>query len=268
VNVDDPTAGITLFGLCAQDITGRVTGWAGGRGYTDKTVIVSMANFTEGALESLSRELAFRLDRYIRTKISGNAFTQYAVSRAGVAPATNSVKPSALLFGKNVARLRPLMGANDVPTWDDGTYVGIAHELAAYDMFNDLSATGFTTTARYNDARMIYRGEVGEFYGIRWLLSNASVRRLYGGAASATNGLSGGVTGSNAYIFGPDGFYNLELETGGVEVIHQPLGSSGAVSDAAAQLGSIAVKVFFGVLPAPSADRRIMRFVHSTSLHY
>ncbi len=259
---------ISLFGLCAEDITGEVTGWAGGRGYTDKTVIVSMANFIEGALESLSRELAFRLDRYIRGKISASAFTQYAVTRAGAAATANKVPTANALFGKNVARMRPLMGANGCPTWDDGTYVGIAHELSVHDMFTDVSASGFVSVARYNDARMIYRGEIGEFYGIRWLFTNASVLRIDGlTTTTAVLGVSAGASGSNAYIFAPDAFYNLELETGGVEVIHQPLGSAG-VADAAAQLGSISVKVYYGTLAAPSGDRRIMRFVHGIPLGY
>jgi N4-gp56 family major capsid protein len=227
-----------------------------------------MADFIEGALESLSRELAFRLDRYIRTKVSGNAFTQYAILPAGTAATTNKVTTAAVLNGKNVARMRPLMGANGCPTWDNGTYVGLAHELAAHDMFTDLSATGFISVARYNDARMIYRGEIGEHYGVRWLLTNASVLRINGATTTtATYGISASASGSNAYVLAPDAFYNLELETGGVEVVHQPLGSAGT-ADAAAQFGSIAVKVFFGALPAPSADRRIMRYVHGISLHY
>jgi N4-gp56 family major capsid protein len=260
---------ITLKGLCAEDITGEVTGWAGGRGYTDKMIIVSMANFMEGALESLSRELAFRLDTYVRTKVSANAFTQYASDAAGSAPTDDKVPTANVLYGKNMARIRPLMGANGVPTWDDGTYVGMAHELAAHDMLTDISASGFLSVARYNHARMIYRGEMGEFYGVRWLFSNGSVSRIYGAAGTtATYGISAGASGSNAYVVGPDAFYNLELETGGVEVIHQPLGSGGAPSDPAAQLGSISVKIYYGTLPAPSGDKRIMRFVHGTSLHY
>jgi N4-gp56 family major capsid protein len=259
---------IDSFGLCAEDITGQVTGWAGSRGYTSKMVIVSMANVIEGYLESLSRELAFRLDSYGRQKVSGNAFAHYAVSVAKAKPTVNKVPTANALFGKNVARIRPLMGANGVPKWDDGTYVGIAHDLAAYDMFTDNSATGFVSVARYNDARMIYRGEIGEFYGVRWLMSNGSVLRIYGATTTtATLGISASASGSHAYIFGPDAFYNLELETAGVQVTHQPLGSAGT-SDPVAQLGSVGVEVYYGVIPAPSTDRRIMRFVHGITLGY
>ena len=264
----------TNVALSSESITGEVTAWGGSRGYTDKLVIVSMADFLEGALDSLSRELAFKIDRYIRAKISGTAFTVYGVSPAGAKPTANKVPGTNVLFGKNVARIKPLMAANGCPTWDDGTYVGTAHDLAQYDMMVDSSASGFISTARYNNARQIFRGEIGEFYGVRWLLSNASNQRIYGAAGNtATFGLSPAVTGSNAFIFSPDAFYNLELETGGVEVVHQPLGSAGT-ADQLAQRGSIGVKVHFGVLPGPNpgggvtTNRRLMRFVHATSLGY
>jgi N4-gp56 family major capsid protein len=259
---------ISTFGLCATNITGQVTGWAGARGYTDKFVIMSMANFMEGALESLSRELAIRLDAYARTKNSAVAFTQYAVSVAGVKPTANKVPTANALFGKNLARIRPLMKANGCPAWSDGTYVGLCHDLSYHDMVTDISASGWLSVARYNNAREIFKGEMGEFHGIRWLFTNTSVLRLYGAAGTtATLGLSAAATGSNAYIFSPDSFYNLELETGGVEVIHQPLGSAGT-ADPGAQLGSIAVKVYSGVMPTAVADRRIMRFVHGNPLGY
>lgn len=260
--------------LSSESITGQVTAFGGARGYTDKLVIVSMADFVEGALESLSRELAFKIDRYIRAKISATAFTVYAVGPTGTKPTANKVPGANVLFGKNVARIKPLMAANGSPAWDDGTFVGTAHDLAQFDMMVDSSASGFISTARYNNARQIFRGEIGEFYGVRWLLSNASNQRIYGTAAnSATFGLSPAVSGSNAFIFSPDAFYNLELETGGVEVVHQTLGSAGT-ADQLAQRGSIGVKVNFGVLPGPgegggvTTNRRLMRLVHGISLGY
>lgn len=271
---------ITPKVMSANSITGNVCSWEGARGYTDKTVIVSMANFFEGALESLSRELAYKLDRHARQTTSANATVAYAVCAMGKsAGTTNYVGKHQRLFGANVARIRPIMGANGCPAWDDGTYVGITHELAAYDMFSDSSATGFVSVARYNDARSIYRGEIGEFYGVRWLLSNASVLKLVGRAAngvdstfwsaggSATVGLSVGTTGTNAYVFSPDAFYNIELETGGVEVIHQPLGSGGATGDPTARNGSVGVKVYYSALPAPAGDKRMIRFVHALGLN-
>lgn len=253
--------GYSLRGLSANFISGQVKQFFGARGYNDKLIIVAKANYFEGALESLSRELAWAIDDYTRAQISANSTLRTAGSTANKAATSDG------LFGKNIAKIAPYMDANNVPRWPDGSFVGVFHPLSQYDVFRDPSATGFVSVARYNDARMIYRGEVGEMYGIRMLLTN-SLPKIFGSAAnSATYGISGGATGSNGYVFAPDAFYALDLEGGGLEVIHHPLGSAGT-NDPANQAGSIAVKVFYGVASAPQADHRLVRFAHGISLGY
>jgi len=248
--------------LSATDITGQVVQFAGGRGYTDKLIIVTRANYLEGALESLARELAFKFDRYTRKNISANA----TLRSAGGADGATTTEA---LFGKQVAKFRPYLDSNNVPAWDDEMFVSVCNPLVQYDIFRDISATGFVPVARYNDAIKIYRGEIGAMYGVRFLLSNAiPVTRGAASTASNTIGLSGGSTGSAAWVFAPDAFYSIELEDGGLEVIHHPPGSGGAVGDAANQRGSIAVKAFYGVVAAPAADQRLMLFGHGIGLNF
>jgi N4-gp56 family major capsid protein len=262
----------SLFGLSAQDITGDVRQFVGARGYTDKLIIVTKANFLEGALESLARELAFKFDLQTRGDVSANSTLDYidlAPTAAGKVASTGTV------IGKNVANIRPKLDSYNVPPWDDEQFVAVGHPVIQRDLFTDISSTGFVSVARYNDAQRIYRGEIGNMYGIRFVLSNAMP--LYGGpggvfssvlATSGTTGsfgISGGATGGNLWVIAPDAYYSLELEDGGVEVIHHPPGSAGT-ADAGNQQGSIAVKAFYGACPAPAADKRLWRFAHGVSL--
>jgi N4-gp56 family major capsid protein len=257
--------GITPQQLCAESITGAVVQFAGARGYSDKLIIVTKANFIEGALESLARELAFRLDTHTRVGVTAAA----TLRSVGNQQSVSGVTTGDVLRGKEIARIAPDMDSSNVPRWEDESYVGVGHPLLQYDLFTDISAQGFLLTARYNDAGRIYRGEVGRMYGIRFLLSNAvPLFRGATGSTSGVDGLSGGITGSNLYVFAPDAFYSIELEDGGVEVIHHPPGSSGSVSDPANQIGSIAVKVFYGVAHAPSGDQRLVRFAHALGLQF
>jgi N4-gp56 family major capsid protein len=265
---------IDIFGLSAENITGSVKQFAGGRGYTDKLIIVTKANYLEGALESLSRELAFKYDRWTRRNISANAFLYGPVisgdSTYSTSPKANTMAANRL-HGKNMAKIRPILDSYNVPPWDDEHFVGLGHPVIQHDVYRDISATGFVPINRYNDPSKILRGEIGSMYGLRLLLSNAvplygTTSTFTGTAASANNGLSAGATGGNLWVFGPDAFYSLELEDGGVEVIHHPPGSGGSVGDPANQRGSISVKGFYGVAPAPSKDKRLMRFVHTCGL--
>jgi len=255
---------IDVFPLSAESITGDVVQFAGARGYTDKLIITAKANFLEGALESLSRELTWRIDNYTRTQIDTNAWNVAARESGGGGALTTDG-----LFGKNVAKIAPYLDSMSVPRWDDQTFVSVSNPLAQYDIFRDPSSAGFVPVARYGDVDRIYRGEVGQKFGIRFLLSNTvPIVRGAGGANSGAGKLSAGETGSFSYIFAPDAFYSIELEKGGVEVIHQPLGSGGATGDPGAQRGSIAVKVFYGVAAAPAADNRLMKFAHGINLHF
>jgi N4-gp56 family major capsid protein len=265
---------ITPGVLCAESITGKVIQFAGGRRYSDKLVIITKANFLEGALESLAREMAFKIDRYSRQNITANAF----LARAGAGTKFAGAATTDGLFGKNVAKIAPYLDAANVPRWEDETFVGITNPLAQYDMYRDISSTGFVSVARYGDPQRIYRGEVGQMYGVRWLLSTAipltrgatafSAQGATGTSAQKNFGLSAKATGTHAYIFAPDAFYSLELEDGGVEVFHMPPGSGGSTGDPAAQVGSVSMKLWYGVTPAPSGDSRLMRFAHGINLGY
>lgn len=264
--IEETTEGtaITPHTLSAESITGSVIQFAGARKYSDKLIIVTKANFIEGALESLGRELAFKTDRHSRNNISASATLRNA---SGLANAL--VRTSTVLRGKEVARIAPFMDSNNVPRWEDNSFVGICHPLTQFDLYSDISATGWVSISRYGDVTKIYKGEVGQMFGIRFLLSNL-IPLYRGGNATLTaiNGLCAAATGSNCWVFAPDAFYSIELEDGGVEVLHMPPGSSGSVNDPAAQIGSIAVKLFYGIAAAPSGDQRLMRFSHGLGLQY
>jgi N4-gp56 family major capsid protein len=249
--------------LSAESITGITKQFAGARAYSDKLVLTVMANWVEGALESLGRELAFRLDRHSHNEISASAFLKTADGTSAIVGGVPT-----RLKGKTVARIAPIMDARHVPRWEDESFILMTNPLAQFDLYSDPSATGFVAVARYNDAGRVYRGEIGNMYGVRMLLSTNIGLFFAGtdqGSVSAL-GFSSGITGAKALVFGPDAFYCIEQEGGGVEVIHHPLGSSGSVSDPANQRGSVAVKVHFGVVAAPAADSRLMLFSHEISL--
>lgn len=249
--------------LCATSITGLVKQYGGSYAYSDRVILSVRGNIIEGALETASHNLSYRIDRGIINYIS--AFSN--LFKAGQ-NATGTVPQAAGLYGKNIAKIPAWFDGANVPRFNGEYYVLIAPTVAQYDFFSDVSATGFVTVARYAGADRIYRGEVGMMYGVRTLLTTNLTKIKAGGATSGTHGLSGATTGYNSYAFARDPFWNVELARGGVEVIHQPLGSSGAVTDPLATRGSIGVKVYHGVACTPQAEGRIIRFAHAVTLRY
>lgn len=261
-NVTEGDTALTPGILCAESITGTVKQYIGVRRYSDKLIIITKANWIEGAIESMAREFAFKIDRATKSGISASSTLRIAGGSTKVGTATN-------LFGKEIARIAPFMDAFNVPRWEDETFVAVVNPLVQYDLFRDISANGFITVARYGDANRIWRGEVGQMYGIRFLFSTAiNVVKGATGSTTATHGLSGGSTGSHAWVFAPDAFYSLELEDGGVQMLHMPPGSSGSLQDPGAQVGSVSTKLWYGVVGAPQTDRRLMRFAFGIGLHF
>lgn len=252
----------TVKALSAASITGQVIQYGGVRGYTDRLMIVSRGNYIEGALQSLARELSFRIDRAIRLGISANAVVRSAGTAAGARSAD-------ALYSKALARIPTYFDGATVPRFDGDYFALITNPIAQFDFLSDISANGYTQVSSYQNSDRIYKGEVGKMYGVRIVLSSAVPRQLGGGATlSSTVGLSAGATGVGAFAFAEDAFWNIELQGGGLEVIHQPLGSGGATSDPLALRGTVGVKLYHGIAVSPQSEARIMRFGHGASLRY
>jgi N4-gp56 family major capsid protein len=245
--------------LPPESISGFITGWAGAYGYSDRVVLVSMADYVAGAVKELGRQLAGKIDEYTRAKISASAFLRTH------AASNKALTISTVLKGTNLCTLGPAFEARNVPTWEDNSYVAMINPVAKIDIFKDISSNGYIPIHTYQNSQMIYRGELGSMYGVRFI-STTQIPRIVGTAGtSATNYISPGATGSNMYVFAPDSFYAAEQAQGGFEVIHHPPGSAGAL-DSANTFGSIAVKAYYGVVPAPTTDYRLMRYAHGCSV--
>lgn len=211
------------------------------------------ANFLSEAAKGLGTDLAFKVDRYIRGNITANANNILAGSNV-------SAKSTEILVGKELAKLAPRFEAAGVPPWDDGYYVALIHPFAKRDLWTDISANGLVQVYRYQDSEKVYRGEMGKFYGMRIIASPFQPR------FSNTRGISTSVTGTHCIGLAPEFAYGIEHAKGGLEVINHPLGSGGATGDPTNILGSIGVKYYFGVIPSPTADYRIIRLAHGLTL--
>ena len=252
--VGEQVAAITNVSLMSAmaAVSGTLKQFAGAYGYNDLLVIANRTDFFEGAYENLARDLAYRTDTYTYNNISANA-NLYAWAAAAGSKSTD------VLRGKIVSQMAPYMDAYGVPRWDDDCFIAVTHPLAQADIFNDISATGFVAVTQYGDPNRIYKGEIGQMFGIRFLLSNIISRAVGAAGTTGTVGLSVKATGTTVLVLAPDSFYSMQFEGGGVEVIHHELGSAGA-ADAVNSIGTVGVKLWYGVAPTLAADHRMTRW--------
>lgn len=207
--------------------------------YSDILDMASLDDFVRATMVAQGYQAAETLDQVSRDILVAGTNVQYAGAVAGRSSVASSNKLSISEVKKAVKTLR---NAN-VPTIG-GSYIGIIHGNAAYDLMVDPE---FILTSQYAGGTALYNGELGMYGGVRFLVtSNAKV-------FSAAGASSIDVYGS--LIFGQHWFGGVKYmdETGGqkvptaegnfmVEMFIKPLGSGGS-TDPLNQRGSVGWKV-------------------------
>lgn len=266
--------------LSAGAITAVPVATIGMRKYSDKLVMINPADFEAAAIESLTRELAYVLDKKTRAAVSASARTLNIDGGAFTSKFKLAQGVKSVFLGRNMARITTIMDASNNQRWDDGSYVTMAHPFVQFDVFTDLSANtagsvaSFTDSTKYGRPEDIYRGEIGKLFGSRLILTNTLLRRIGAAGQSATDGISPNTSAFQSYTFAPDAFYTVELEDGGLQVIHHELGSGGSTGDPANQIGSIAVKIYYVAVANADAtagtgfggNNRLMRINHNCTI--
>ena len=99
--------------------------------------------------------------------------------------------------------------ANNVPTFDDGSYVCVLHPHVAYAIRRH---PDFQEIVKYQAAKRIFRGEIGELYGVRFVTTTQ---------APILKGSDESYATYKTMIFGKDAFGVIDVEGGGMETIYK-----------------------------------------------
>lgn len=89
-------------------------------------------------------------------------------------------------------------------TYKDGFYIGKTDPISKYNLIGD---TTWVNAKTYSDVKDLYKGEMGELYQVRWLLSKDVASGI-----EATSTASSGVIRYYTYVHGMDAFGVYDLE--------------------------------------------------------
>lgn len=207
--------------------------------YSDLLNMQSIDPFVSTTMEMQGQQAGETLDQVSRNVLVAGTNVQYAGAVAGRSSVASSNKLSISEIKKAVKTLK----AANVPKIG-GYYICIAHPYALSDLMLD---SEFILTSQYNGAQALYTGEVGTYYGVRFLeTTNAKVYTAAGASS---------IDVYASLIFGMHWFGTIKYmdNTGGqkvptaqgnfmVEMFMKPLGSGGA-NDPLDQRGTIGWKV-------------------------
>lgn len=155
-------------------------------------------------------------------KISGGTQTE-VTSRA-------NLDATAVLTCDVIDQAVALLKAQNAPTID-GYYVGIIHPYAAYDLRKD---ERWRKPHEYCDPEHLYKGEIGEYGGVRFV--DTSEAKIFSGA-----GCPSGLGVFSTLIIGADAYGVTDIEGENMEVIVKPKGSAGS-ADPLDQRGTVGWK--------------------------
>ena len=157
-------------------------------------------------------------DKLVRNVLMGNTNLLFADAYASGSydstPASKSALLTALAAGKAcdvtpdmINKAVTLLESMDVPKFDDDCYVCVLHPHVAYAIRRH---PDWVDVVKYQAAKRIFRGEIGDLYGVRFITTTQAPIIKEEGDSKATY---------KTMVFGKDAFGVIDAEGGGMQTI-------------------------------------------------
>ena len=201
------------------------------------------------AAERIAYKAVRSMDTIVRDNIHANVLTSAVYGATASATLTQNTANSAvaaagLLTGSFVKQMVARLKGANVPQFADGTYRCIIHPAQEYDLVSDTSVNGWIESRKYVDNTELLTGEIGQFAGVRFIVSSDA--KVYATAGAA----SGNVY--NALFLGPDAYAIGDSQT----LQSYFVAPGGDHSDPLAQKAIVGYKMRFGSLLLDEAGAR------------
>lgn len=201
------------------------------------------------AAERVAYKAVRSMDLLVRDGIFANASTAAVYGATASATLTQNTANSAVaaagvLTGSFVKQMVARLKGANVPQFADGTYRCIIHPSQEYDLITDTAVNGWIEARKYTDPTGILTGEIGQFAGVRFIVSSDA--KVY-----TTAGASAGNV-YNALFLGPDSYAIGDSQT----LQSYFVAPGGDHSDPLAQKALVGYKMRFGSLLLDEAGAR------------
>lgn len=179
---------------------------------SDRLELESYDDVIYGATEEMGAAEGETYDTLTRNVLVGGNSVAYAGGKTSRATLTNED----ILTPEMVAKAVTWLKKNKSPKID-GYYVAIVHPSVAFDIRN---SEEWKEYHKYCDVKPIFKGEIGELHGARFVESNEA--KIWGKETA------GGANAVYATLFlGKDAFGVLDPQGEGMEMIVKPKGTIG-----------------------------------------
>jgi len=164
-------------------------------------------------IELLGQNMGESLNRLTGLQLS-QGFTEAFAN----AKKASTIKSSDTLDASDIRTQVQTLETNQAPVYEDGYFIGKVQPKTKTGLVTD---TTWVNGKTYSDIKDLYKGEMGELYQVRFLLSTDKISEVGTGSSST-------VTTYHNYIHGKDAFgvYDLEGDTPKLYVLPNPVDSN------------------------------------------
>lgn len=214
------TEGVTPAGqkLEMGVVTATVKQYGGYIELSDMLIWTAVDNNMVIATELLGAQAGRTLDTITREVLVAGTVVQYAEGQVSSrdALAYTDESDNMNLTVKAIRMAVRALRVQNAETFEGGYYVGIIHPDCAYDLMSD---PDWRKPHEYVDTEHLYKGEIGEVAGCRFV-STTEAKKFVNAGASSRDVYATLILGKNAYGV-------TEISGGGLEFIAKQLGSGG-----------------------------------------
>lgn len=202
------------------------------------------------AAERVAYKAVRSMDNIVRDDIHSNAATAavWGATASGTLTqnaANSAVAAAGVLTGLFVKQTVARLKAANVPAFADGFYRAIIHPNQEFDLISDTAVNGWIESRKYVDNMDLLTGEIGQFAGVRFIVSSDA--KVY-----ATAGASSGNVYA-ALFLGPDSYAVGDSQT----LQSYFVAPGGDHTDPLAQKAIVGYKMRFGSLILDEAGSRL-----------
>ena len=165
------TEGVTPTGnkLKVSAMTARVDQYGDYIEQTDMLELTAIDNTIVEATKELASQAGLTLDTVVRNELMGGTNVMYGSKDGTPATSRADITGAHKLTVKDVFKAAAELKAVNAPKIN-GSYVAIIHPYVAYDIMQEAGDT-WVDIQKYKNPEKIYRGEIGELGGVRFVES-------------------------------------------------------------------------------------------------
>lgn len=225
------TEGVTPDGqsLNVKKLEATVKQYGGYVTLSDLLMLTAIDNNLVQATKLIASQAGRTLDTITRDILNAGTVVQYAdgsvSARTDLVGGSTTDSENNYLTVDAIKKAVRTLEAQDAPKIN-GYYVGIIHPNAKYDLMKD---PDWKTPHEYVDTANVYKNEIGELYGVRFVQSsrakvwtNAAKNKSTGTAVASSRDVY------STLILADDAYGITDISGGGLQHIVKQLGSAGS----------------------------------------